>query len=277
MNIDNLKFDWPAKRLPVIIRANRFNFYSHNYSTEFLTHEYHALHFYLYEGKMRFNNDIELDIQPGDITISPAGTSTSYHTAEMSSHLCIHFGARYNDGLENQEPLELPLYFSIGRLSPQARSRFMEIIEFHNLANEREVAGYAAANALRQLLLWLFLQQKTQQNFVESLPAVERKLERIVDEIEYQLEEPINIVMLAKKIGISQNYLALMFRKKYGVTIQRYILNRRIENAKFMLEATDMQIKEIGTAAGFPNPQYFNKRFREITGVSPSEYRNKSI
>jgi transcriptional regulator GlxA family with amidase domain len=44
-----------------------------------------------------------------------------------------------------------------------------------------------------------------------------------------------------------------------------------------MLEATDMQIKEIGTAAGFPNPQYFNKRFREITGVSPSEYRNKSI
>ena len=269
---NELKFNWPAQRLPVIIRAKRFNFYSHNFDTTFFTKDYHAIHFYLYEGKMRFN-DQEMDIHPGDITVSPTGITTSYHTAEMSSHLCIHFDARYADDLDSQEQLGLPLYYSLGKQASEAREKFLEIIEFHNLANSTPVVQYAAASALRQLILWLYLGGTGENNFHNAMSSAERRLNTVIEIIEDSFENPITVSELIKKVGISQNYMAQIFRQKYGMTIQRYILTRRIENAKFMLKNTNMQIKEIGTVSGLSNPQYFNKRFREINGMSPSEYR----
>jgi len=100
------------------------------------------------------------------------------------------------------------------------------------------------------------------------------KLQKI---IEQRLRERITAAELARDLGVSQDYLASQFRQRFGMTLQRYLLSRRIEMARNLLLSTDLPIKAIGWECGISDQQYFNKQFRRICGVSPSQFREAGI
>ena len=116
----------------------------------------------------------------------------------------------------------------------------------------------APAAIVQVIAVWVIQKLKSAQNYIEMA-----------------LDQPVSIGRLAGRCDISRNYLTQMFRKKYGMTIQRYLLQRRIDKAKYLLETTAMSVKEIGVTVGLPDPQHFNKRFRLVAGCSPSEFRLK--
>jgi AraC-like DNA-binding protein len=95
-------------------------------------------------------------------------------------------------------------------------------------------------------------------------------------EIDRYMTRDVRIREICRNAGLSQNYLARLFRKQYGCTMNRYLINRRLEFARHLLECTSLPIKEIGVRAGLPDPQHFNKLFRKITGKSPSAFRKKA-
>ena len=66
------------------------------------------------------------------------------------------------------------------------------------------------------------------------------------------------------------------FKKEFGCTVAQYILKKRIDAAKSMLTTSNMTINEVGELVGIDDPQYFNKQFRKMTGMSPSLYRDKN-
>ena len=72
---------------------------------------------------------------------------------------------------------------------------------------------------------------------------------------------------------MTQNYLARMFRKRFGMTIPRYLLNRRIDYARHLLTTTNIPIHRVAARVGLPDPQHFNKQFRKLVGTSPSHAR----
>lgn len=78
---------------------------------------------------------------------------------------------------------------------------------------------------------------------------------------------------LAALFYINSSYLSHIFKKKTGMTISLYIENLRIQNACKLLQDTSMPISEIATAVGYSDPNYFTKRFRKKTGISPGTYR----
>lgn len=63
-----------------------------------------------------------------------------------------------------------------------------------------------------------------------------------------------------------------VFKKYCKACLKIYICRRRIENAKYMLENTELPIIEIATKNGFENVTYFNRRFKEFVGITPTEY-----
>lgn len=91
--------------------------------------------------------------------------------------------------------------------------------------------------------------------------------------IEEHYFEKITLDKLADKYYINKFYLTRLFRNRYATTINEYLSEVRINEAKRLLRFTDLSIEEIGEKIGIADSNYLSRLFSKIEGVSPSEYR----
>lgn len=88
-------------------------------------------------------------------------------------------------------------------------------------------------------------------------------------------DEKITLDDLTERFFISKYYLTRVFRKQFGTSISHYLLSIRITKAKQMLRFTDETVENIGYKCGLGAPHYFSRTFKQVEGISPSEYREK--
>lgn len=88
-------------------------------------------------------------------------------------------------------------------------------------------------------------------------------------------DEKITLDDLTGRFFISKYYLTRVFRKQFGTSISHYLLSIRITKAKQMLRFTDETVENIGYKCGLGAPHYFSRTFKQVEGISPSEYREK--
>ena len=93
--------------------------------------------------------------------------------------------------------------------------------------------------------------------------------------LEHRLQQPLSVARLARDAGVSHNQLTRLFRRYLGKTVVQYVKQRRIDNARHLLEHTDLPVAEVGVQVGIDDPQQFNKTFRQVVGVAPSHYRGR--
>ena len=85
----------------------------------------------------------------------------------------------------------------------------------------------------------------------------------------------ISLKDAAEHVHLSQNYFSKLFTQYTGQSFINYFVTCRINKAKELLITTDMKIYEISFEIGYTNLQHFSKLFKNITGMTPKEYRNK--
>ncbi len=78
---------------------------------------------------------------------------------------------------------------------------------------------------------------------------------------------------LAELCAISPGHLMRSFRNATGQTLRGFIEQIRLDKARRLLVQSDMPLKSIAAATGFPTPSRFSERFRRTTGEQPSQYR----
>lgn len=83
----------------------------------------------------------------------------------------------------------------------------------------------------------------------------------------------IDLEILANLVSMSKGSLCRFFKQKMGVTIIEYLNRIKIEFACKLLMDFDLSILEVCFDSGFNNLSHFNKMFKNINGVTPSEYR----
>ncbi len=108
-----------------------------------------------------------------------------------------------------------------------------------------------------------------------SKPGYSPHVQSCVDYIEAHLEEPIELQYLAARIGYSEYYLSRKFKKETGKSVNEYIRDARINQAKILLETTQMSIQDISERLCFGTRSFFAGTFRKIAGMPPAEYRRK--
>lgn len=81
----------------------------------------------------------------------------------------------------------------------------------------------------------------------------------------------------ANELCISSKYLSVICKKQSGKTANEWITEHVVENIRYNLKQTDLNIKQISELLGFPNPSFFGKYVREHLGMSPNEYRKKMM
>lgn len=86
-------------------------------------------------------------------------------------------------------------------------------------------------------------------------------------------DKPINLCNIAKQLNISQSHLARLFKQNTGVTIRQFIISIRITKACSLLRQTNAGILEIAYQTGFQSISNFHRYFKELTGLTPTEFR----
>ena len=91
--------------------------------------------------------------------------------------------------------------------------------------------------------------------------------------IEEHLEEEISLAKVARFAGISPNYLSEKFKEVNGVKFVDYIAHARFERARGLLPDCRLRISEIAFEVGFQSLSQFNRVFKRLSGLAPTEYR----
>lgn len=97
----------------------------------------------------------------------------------------------------------------------------------------------------------------------------------IVEYIDKNSHCDITLQELAAVVHFSPSYISRVFHLKQGMTIKAYITQRRLENAKYLLEHSDLSIQEIASSCGFSTTPNFNWVFKLHVGFTPLEYRHQ--
>lgn len=95
----------------------------------------------------------------------------------------------------------------------------------------------------------------------------------IVSYLHNHLGEKIQLADVAAFCHYSPSFVARLFKKRSGVTINDYLCELRMKKARELLSSTDMQISEIAEACGFSDTNYFIACFSRRYGVPPKKFR----
>lgn len=105
-----------------------------------------------------------------------------------------------------------------------------------------------------------------------------RRLEPAMTYIqEHYTTDPIRISELAGICKLSVKYFTRLFSLYYGMTPKKYILTLQIDLAKNLLGHSVMHITDIAASCGFTDVPSFSKTFKQMTGMTPSDYRKMDI
>ncbi|MGC5701442.1 response regulator transcription factor [Pseudomonas sp. NFXW11] len=94
--------------------------------------------------------------------------------------------------------------------------------------------------------------------------------------IDQHFRDSIDQKELAKRCGMTAFRFSRLFKEAYGLGFMDYILSKRMDSAKDLLDNSQMPITSIGYEVGFKDPSYFARAFKQFTGSTPSEYRQAS-
>ena len=100
-------------------------------------------------------------------------------------------------------------------------------------------------------------------------------VKKVIDYIEKNLEKEINLDNISKNIGYSKFYLNRIFTEHTGITMYKYLQNRRLTVAAEKLVKTDKPIMQIAYEAGYDTQQSFS--FKQIYLYPPKIYRDIGI
>lgn len=123
----------------------------------------------------------------------------------------------------------------------------------------------------------IFGQLKKYSFFVAQKTAThEHQFEKSVFEyITQHFSEAITSRTVAKELYLNNSYFCRLFKKYFGTCFAGYLMEYRIEKAKVLLKNNKQSISDIVIKTGFNSFSYFSKVFKNVVGITPSEYRKK--
>jgi len=98
-------------------------------------------------------------------------------------------------------------------------------------------------------------------------------IKRIIDYIDIHFKDGIDLRQLSDRFNRSIFTLSRDFKKTTGMGFKEYLVNRKILEAKGLLETSQMKIESISRNCGFSDLSTFNKAFKRLTGLTPAMYR----
>ena len=221
---------------------------------------YHALAYFL-DGEQTFiSGGKKVVAKEGMLLYLPKGLPTSFIRDYSSTCIHFHFDALYAENIG-----------AFVREYPNS-SQFRDM--FTNLYNIQKSAkpGYEAQILGTVYKIFSAIQSRENSAYLSSQHY--KKMSISLDFIENNyIDNRITTPMLAEMSGMSLRYYQTLFNTFFGCSPKKYIMNKKIEEAKKMLLNTALPIHEIALHGGFSDEFHFCKAFKREVGMTPTEFR----
>jgi AraC family transcriptional regulator, arabinose operon regulatory protein len=217
-------------------------------------------------------------VSKGEFLICPIAATQAGYKKSSCSFYWLHFtgdnpiNVLHSEDLP-EDPCEERIYIpSYGKMENAEKIIIMmkhfqdNVRSYHNNLHN----NYVCTTILSELYSQ-FLARKNQDN-----TALKRKqlFHDIQDYIKWNRSIEIKVSEVAEHFGYNKRYLSYLFNTIAGTSLKQYIIQEKIELAKFLLCDTNITISGIADQTGFYDSHNFMKVFKKTVGLTPSQYRN---
>jgi len=105
------------------------------------------------------------------------------------------------------------------------------------------------------------------------LSAVHETLRELAVEWGTQIDAPWSNRDMARRLNVSEDHFIRLFKESYGMTPGQYVHHIRHQEAKRLLNETDLKVEMVGKRVGYGDLHHFSHIFKKLQGVSPRDYR----
>lgn len=205
---------------------------------------------------VEFDGNGVITAGPGQLYITPARLG---HSQRNTPDCVTLYAVMLVDASECDDSLRL---LDTGN-DPMLRSWFLQLPELYESSSLQTASRLLA-------VVWSRIGELERHNrILETHPA----LARAVTYLTGHYAKSFNISELAAYSGVSPSHLNLLFRRQFEMGPQRYLNERRLSRARQLLGNSYWSIAEVAAKSGFPNPNYFSRKFHEFYHQTPLECR----
>lgn len=157
---------------------------------------------------------------------------------------------------------------------------FISLLKEIYIEAENKKSGYK--QVVDSILLYMIWLLKRQLNIDTSIYTHRMKyrtdlVNEAIDYIKIHFKEKFSLLELANECNISTYYIAHIFKESTGLSPLQYALRLRIEEAKVLIDSSNMTMREISEHLGFKDQYYFSRTFKNIIGMPPSQYSKTKL
>lgn len=158
---------------------------------------------------------------------------------------------------------------------PDSTEKYLDVYQnLHKIASSNSYVRDMEINAELSALLSLLMKDSWHPEYSRN-HTKKSTLAEIKAYLDENYTKKITLDELAERYYINKYYLTRIFKAQYGTSINAYLQEIRITQAKHELRFSDKSIEEIAAECGIGELYYFSRVFKNIEGTSPSEYRKQ--
>ncbi|KAB8319574.1 helix-turn-helix transcriptional regulator [Tolypothrix campylonemoides VB511288] len=210
----------------------------------------------------------------GDIAIIPAGifhrcnwnTSVQFIILAIESELLKQVG----QDLVNPDRIELIPHFMTGQdvLIQGIFCALREELESGKIGGDLLIYSLKTTLAIHLLRNYCTTQPKL-SSYADGLSK--STLQQVRSYINEHLHQEVKLSEIAAIAQMSQYHFLRLFKQSMGVTPHQYILQCRIDKAKYLLQHSELNIADIAARVGFCDQSHFTRYFKRIVGITPKQ------
>jgi AraC family transcriptional regulator len=236
----------------------------------------------------------KIKLEPGFLYIIPSFTLCNLFCKNYLSQYFVQFFEESSDGISlfanNRSILKVKAtkidIMNFARLleinpgrginrsdNPRIYEKNIFYKEYQELNNRQSMSTFTETHGILLQLVSRFLTPEIFE--YKDAGHVPVKILSTISYIQLNLHRDLSVTYLAKKANLHTDYFSRLFLQHTGERPVRYIHEKRIERAQYLMVTTQMTHAEIATQTGFENVFYFSKIFKKITGMSPGNYKKQ--
>jgi AraC family transcriptional regulator len=238
----------------------------------------------------------EHQLSPGCVALVPAGTLVRWSWSTRISVALLRLERAFVDRVAHSEFGLAPRDFRLSaaeRAYDAAVSNIAGVLAREAMRGERggklyaeALAGILAVHLLRhyaQLSGGGSIDRRALSEAASSAPAQDggskfapqRAVSEALEFIHANYAREVTLADIASAVHLSPFHLARLFKQRLGVSPHRYLVQVRVDNARWLLSAGSgaRSLAEIASAVGFADQSHLTRHFKRVTGMTPSQMR----
>lgn len=277
MKENNIEFSYPDNSFYFSYREvyGHFNMLSHHFHNTFEV-------YYLLSGeRYYFIKDRVFHIKPGNLVLINENDLHKTTDADTKDHtrILLNFSRDYLMSNSKTNIILKDLFthnINVIPLLPTDQQHVEALLYRMNHEIQQKAIGYEVSLQSLLLELLVYTRRTIKEDNINGLDhpsPMHEKISEIVQFINRNYSNPLTLLSISKQFYVSQYYLSRAFKQVTGFTFIEYLNSVRIREAQLLLRQSNEKVINIGEKVGFQNNSHFGRVFKEITNLSPLQYR----